>query len=351
MPPPDADDLRLLESIPLPDGVTPEAWAEEKIYWQNPRIRALLGCSAILEPVYESNQAILNCSPERLAEIWAAVRKVARLVTDEVIPLLERPSVIPRLEEARTRTRLAGGVLASTLIEEIERMPERIEAERSKEFRKLLCVSLGQLHDFLQDAFAELMANDPRSFHDSGYFLSRRFRRDVEEAEWLLATVDALALRLDELEHRRQRDLAAVREGLGRMAALPGDGALEATSVLFHDLVNDLTPRLKEAVALRGIRFAELEVVDRWAIELPARCRVLLELLDLTESARRDGAPPAPRWEEAVLERTRDQLGELDGLLKDLRAFLPLWRQGIGNRRALSFRRLDAADEAARGDA
>ena len=340
----ESEAFRLLEAVPLPAGVTPEQWHEEKTYWQNARIRSLLGCSGLLEPVYESNQAILNCSPERLSEIWATVRKVARILADEVTPLLDGSSVIPKLEEARRRTQLAAGILGSTLIEEIERMPEQIEESRSKEFRKLLCISLGQLHDFLQDAFSDLMANDPRSFHDSGYFLSRRFRRDVEEAEWLLASVDTLAEHLDALEPRRQRDLAALLARLAGRDSLPGAEETAPTVLLLRELVRELTPRLKEAVALRGIRFAELEVVDRWAGELPAHCHVTLELFDLVERARSEGAAASPFWELAAVDRCRSLLGELDGLLKDLRAFLPLWRQGIGNRRALAFRRLEGAD-------
>ncbi len=340
----DAEEVRLLESIPLPEGVTLEQWTDEKSYWQNPRIRALLGCSGLLETVYESNQAILNCSPDRLAEIWSTVRQVAQLLSDEVMPLLDGASVIPKLEEARRRTFLAGGILSTTVVDEIERMPEQIEEGKSKELRKLLCVSLGQLHDFLQDAFADLMANDPRSFHDSGYFLSRRFRRDVEEAEWLLATVATLSARLEELEGRRQRDLVALIARLDGGAELPAAEDAAATCALLNDLVRELTPRLKEAVALRGIRFAELEVVDRWASDLPAHCHAALELFEIAARARSAGAEPAPSWERAAFERVRFLLGELDGLLKDLRAFLPLWRQGLGNRRALAFRRLEGGD-------
>lgn len=338
------EDVRLLESIPLPEGVTPGQWAEEKSFWQNPRIRALLGCSGLLETVYESNQAILNCSPDRLAEIWSTVRQVARLIGDEVMPLLDAPSVIPKLEEARRRTQLAGGILTSTVVDEIDRMPEQIEEGRSKDLRKLLCVSLGQLHDFLQDAFADLMASDPRSFHDSGYFLSRRFRRDVEEAEWLLATVEALSSRLEEFEGRRQRDLVALLAALDRETALPESEAATETGAFLADLVRELTPRLKEAVALRGIRFAELEVVDRWASDLPAHCHAALELFALAARARSAGTERSPAWERAAYERARVLLGDLDGLLKDLRAFLPLWRQGIGNRRALAFRHLEGGE-------
>jgi len=323
-----------LESVPLPDGVNPGQWQDEKARWQNPRIRSLLGCANILEAASESNQAILTCSPERLAEIWSSVRQVTHVVCDEVMPLLEGPSVVPKLEEARQRARAGAAILYSTVMREIEAMPEEIEEGRRKDFRRLLCVSMGQLDDFLQDAFSELMANDPRSFHDSGYFLSRRFRRDIEEAEWLLSTVDGLIERLEGLEERRRREL--------NPAALQwaGEGSPEGPAATFlRDLAEQLTPGLKEVVALRGIRFAELEVVDRWASELPIRCHVVLELWSVAgrAAAEDDGA----RGSQAILLRARELVSQLDGVLKDLRAFLPLWRSGIVHRRALAFRRAD----------
>lgn len=329
---PDAEPLAL-EAVPLPPGVTPGQWQEEKARWQNPRIRTLLGCANLLETASESNQAILSCSPERLAEIWATVLKVTHLVCDEVIPLLEGPSVVPKLEEARQRARAGAAMLYSTVIRDIERMPEEIEEARRKDFRRLLCVSLGQLDDFLQDAFSELMANDPRSFHDSGYFLSRRFRRDIEEAEWLLSTVESLTEGLETFEARRRLELNPALAAGGERS--PEEGFAKAAAFL-RDLSDQLTPQLKEVVALRGIRFAELEVVDRWASELPIRCHVVLELWTL---AGRVGAAGGAR---VILQRAAELLGELDGLLKDLRAFLPLWRSGIVNRRALVFRRGEA---------
>jgi hypothetical protein len=325
-------DAEPLESVPLPGGVTLPQWQEEKARWQNPRIRALLGCANILEAASESNQAILSCSPERLEEIWTSVRRVTHLVCDEVMPLLEGRSVVPKLEEARQRARAGAAVLYSTVIREIEGMPGHVEEERRKEFRRLLCVSLGQLDDFLQDTFSELMANDPRSFHDSGYFLSRRFRRDVEEAEWLLATVDELIVRLEAFEERRRREL--------NPAALQWAGDGGPAAVFLRDLSGQLTPRLKEVVSLRGIRFAELEAVDRWASELPIRCHVVLELWAVAalEDPARDGIAEESR---VILRRARELVAQIDGTLKDLRAFLPLWRDGIVHRRALAFRRSD----------
>jgi hypothetical protein len=46
------------------------------------------------------------------------------------------------------------------------------------------------------------------------------------------------------------------------------------------------------------------------------------------------------------MARARELLGELDGLLKDLGAFLPLWRSGIVHRRALVFRRSETGESA-----
>lgn len=324
------------EHVQLPEGVTPAEWAEERSRWQNPRIRALLGCSAMLENVQESNQAILSCSPGRLGEIWAAVREVARLLGEELMPLLEGPSRIPALEAARRRTRFAASMIHSTVVDEIRRMPETIAAERSKEFRKLLCVAFGQIDDFLQNAFAELMSNDPRSFIDSGYFLSRRFRRDVTEAEWLLATVDALSAELT-LAEAHQRSLAILLPRLARRGEALDAADLRPLATLLRAMVDELTPRLKEIAALRGIRFAELEVVERWATELPVKSHVVLELWRLVEPAL-GGGVPTPAWARPALERMHGLLAEIDGLLKDVRAFLPLWRRSIGNRRALAFR-------------
>jgi hypothetical protein len=207
---------------------------------------------------------------------------------------------------------------------------------------------MGQLDDFLQDAFAELMANDPRSFHDSGYFLSRRFRRDVEEAEWLLETVDSLIGRIEALEERRRLELnpAALQWAGEGTREGPGHGPAAA---FLRDLASELTPLLKEVVSLRGIRFAELEVVDRWASELPIHCHIVLELWSVAGLAGLEqDSGTAAGGARVILLRARELVGELDALLKDLRAFLPLWRSGLVHRRALAFRRGDGEPPAAR---
>ncbi|HYN20470.1 MAG TPA: hypothetical protein VE078_05890, partial [Thermoanaerobaculia bacterium] len=83
----------------LPEGVTALDWALERVNYQNPRIRAFLGCIRLLDGVLESNYALLHCSPERLLDIWRKVRQVADLIRNRLSPLLEVRSKIPILEE------------------------------------------------------------------------------------------------------------------------------------------------------------------------------------------------------------------------------------------------------------
>src|SRR5258708_28261129 len=81
--------------ITLPEGVTVTDWALERVHWQNPRIRAFLGCIRLLEGVFESNYSLLHCSPERLLDIWAKVRQVSHPIRNRIPPPLPRPSRLP----------------------------------------------------------------------------------------------------------------------------------------------------------------------------------------------------------------------------------------------------------------
>ena len=97
--------------IVLPEGVTALDWALERINYQNPRIRSFLGCIRLIEGVLESNYALLHCSPERLLDIWRKVRQVTHLIRTRLAPLLDVPSHVPRLEEARQSAHLALSML------------------------------------------------------------------------------------------------------------------------------------------------------------------------------------------------------------------------------------------------
>jgi hypothetical protein len=339
--------------VALPEGVTVSDWALERIHWQNPRIRAFLGCIRLLEGVLESNYSLLHCSPERLLDIWGKVRQVAKLIRTRISPLLRGHSRVPALEEARLSAELSLNLLAAHVLDNLERFPAEVPPARLGEIRKLLCISIGQLHAFLQDTFGELMAKDPRSLHDADYFLSRRFPQDIEEAEWLHATVTRLQEYVQKLEQARPLHLTALIERMRLDQAMPISSVWEDTRVFVDVLLNGLTPKLKEVLALRGVRFQEMEILDRYAVELPIQCRILFALHDAGSEAvaamkAADSAASGERQQNvrdlrgahaAISRRMADLMNSLDVSLRDLVAFLPLWLEGIERRRALLLRR------------
>ena len=343
--------------ITLPEGVTVTDWALERVHWQNPRIRAFLGCIRLLEGVFESNYSLLHCSPERLLDIWGKVRQVSDLITHRIAPLLRSRSRIPALEEARQSAEISLDLLHGQVLAPLSRFPAAVTAEHLGEVRKLLCVSIGQLHAFLQDTFGELMASDPRSLHDSDYFLSRRFPQDIEEAEWLHATVARLIEYVDRLDQVRSTHLTAMTERMRADEKIATRQSWENTAALLEVLISGLTPKLKEVLALRGVRFHEMEILDRYAGEIPVYCRLLLELQDtgcsavaamqaaLSDSPANGGQNlrDLAACNAAVSHRLVGLLVKVDKSLQDLVAFLPLWLQAIEKRRALLLRR--AAEE------
>lgn len=340
------------QQVSLPEGVTALDWSLERTNYQNPRIRSFLGCIRLIEGVLESNYALLHCSPERLLDIWSKVRQVTHLIRTQLAPLLEAASPIPRLEEARQSAEMALGMLNTHVLRGLDRFPDQVPPGQIMEVRKLLCVSIGQIHSFLNDTFGEVMAADPRSLHDADYFLSRRFPRDIEEAEWLHATLIRLGQYLESLEADRQ-SLSAVAEAVRRDETVPSLSAWKATADFLDVLLTGLTPKLKEVLALRGVRFYEMEILDRHAFEVPHRCLLLLGLHE-TASEAVEGIKKAvggsqPEKEQGVRDlilchaafsrRIAAQLGEIDTVLRDLAAFVPLWVEAVEKRRALLLRR------------
>lgn len=339
--------------IELPEGVTALDWALERVNYQNARIRAFLGCIRLIEGVLESNYALLHCSPERLLDIWQKVRQVTVLIRTQLAPLLDVPSRIPRLEEARQSSGMALALLDDHVLSGIDRFPEEVPADQILEIRKLLCVSIGQIHSFLHDTFGEVMAADPRSLHDADYFISRRFPRDIEEAEWLQATLLKLQEYLHELETARPRHLASLAASLRRDETIPLRAAWDDTKAFLEALLSGLTPKLREVLSLRGVRFYEMEILDRYTFDIPARCRVLLELYETSSDVldgirdsvgesreeREQGVRDLIRCHAAFGRRMAAQMTEVDKALRDLVAFIPLWLEAIEKRRALLLRR------------
>ncbi len=345
------------QKVPLPEGVTALDWSLERINYQNPRIRSFLGCIRLIEGVLESNYALLHCSPERLLDIWGKVRQVASLVRTQLAPLLETASRIPRLEEARQSAEMALSMLDTHVLRGLDRFSDDVPAGQIMEVRKLLCVSIGQIHSFLHDTFGEIMAADPRSLHDADYFLSRRFPRDIEEAEWLHATLIRLGEYLDELDGDRQKRLASVAVAVRREETVPTPASWEPTGDFLKVLLSGLTPKLKEVLALRGVRFYEMEILDRHAFEIPHRCRLLLDFHEAASEAmegikagvgashaeQEQGVRDLIRCHAAFSRRIAAQISEIDTVLRDLVAFVPLWIEAVEKRRALLLRR--AAEE------
>jgi hypothetical protein len=345
--------------ISLPEGVTLADWSRERTYWQNPRLRAFLGCIRLLGSVMESNYAILHCSPERLLEIWRKVREVADLMLTQIAPLLDNPSPVPELEEARSHAEVSLTMLADTVLADLDRFPhDAIPHDQMMEMRKMLCVSIGKIHAFLQDTFGQLMAGDPRSLHDADYFLSKRFPQDVEEAEWLHATVFKMQGYIGDLDADRAKRLAPMVRLLRTEQSVPPERAWDDTRSFLGLLLGELAPKLKEVLALRGIRFHEMEILDRLAAELPEQCQVVLALYEAAREAtsqmKLSSGKDRPEREQNVRDlllchgvfagRMARFLSEIDKTLRDLVAFVPLWLDGIEMRRALLLKRAGLAD-------
>jgi hypothetical protein len=317
----------------LPPGVALMEWSRERQEWQNPRIRTLLGCINLIGGVLESNYAILHCSPDRLRDIWRRVCSVSRSIKDTLRPLLAEESVIPAIEEERSAASAGLDMLCWNVLDNLDESLIPGEPDELLEVRKQLCVAIGQINGYLQDTFGRVMAADPRSQHDSDYYLSHRFPRDIEEAEWLYTTVTGLHQFLEDVikplcntELPRFVTLLSTRTEPGAIDSWSG--------VLLHldRIMEGLVAKLKEILALRGIRFAEMEALDRYTLEIPRTMAVLTALHELLLET---DANTTGRVRRAVLVRIIGIVQELDAVLLDLSSFVPLWLASIEERRAL----------------
>lgn len=335
-------------TVALPEEVSAAAWSLERDRIQNARIKALLGCIQMLDEVLDSNYAILHCSPDRLREIWRRVREVVDSIRIHVAPLLEEPSVVPTLEEARQQARASFQVLAGSTLENLDRHSPELPTDGLLGMRKLLCVSIGEVHAFLQDTFGRIMAADPRSQFDQDYFLSRRFPRDIEEAEWLYRGVANLSEYVHEVLKESTETVLPLIQRLHQEELLPAETAWQAMRE-FMDLLRDLTTKLNELLTLRGIRFDEMEILDVYARELPSKYHQLTSLYtagrDICQRIRASTPSIREQREQSVTDLLHVhaaigvQVAELADashtMILDLDALLPIWYRSIGERRAL----------------
>ena len=325
-------------AIALPRGVSAAEWALERNAYQNARIRTLLGAIGLLERVMDSNVAILHCSPSRAREIWRQLREVAAIVQDRLGPLLRQPSPIPQLDEARRAVSLSLKLLEESTLVEIARRPEELPDHLVPEIRKLLCLLMGRLNAFLQDSFGALMGADPRSHHDRDYYLSKRFRRDVEEGEWLYQSVAEL----------NRLVLEPMMERLAGERWLPGPRSWEPVAGCLRR-AEEVARKLGVVLALHGIRFEELELLHEHSRELPLHCRgleVLNQAARETVAAIQSSVSEDPSAREQAVEalttchqsfsqQMLDHARRIHGTLVDLSAFLPIWLGNIAKRRSM----------------
>jgi hypothetical protein len=125
------------------------------------------------------------------------------------------------------------------------------------------------------------------------------------------------------------------------------------TTTFLTSLVRDLIPKLKEILALRGIRFDEMEVLDRYTLEIPANCQLLLEghgvARELLSSLEREAGGSLAERNQCARDltachrilslRLARRMDTIETALSDLAAFIPLWLTSIERRRALLLRR------------
>jgi hypothetical protein len=336
------------QTVALPDDVSVAEWSLERNRIQNERIKAVLGCIRMLDEVLDSNYAILHCSPDRLQEIWRRVREVVEAIRNHVGPLLEVPSVVPRLEEARLETLTAFEILEGTTLKSLDGHSPELPTDGLIGLRKLLCVAIGKLQAFLQETFGRIMEADPRSKFDRDYYLSRRFPRDVEEAEWLYRGVVNLSGYVGEVLAESTATILPLVKRLHDETTLPPEKAWE-TMREFVTLLSDLSTKLNEILALRGIRFDEMELLDLYARQLPEKFHQLTALYqagrDISDRIKASTTSAWTNREQSVTDVLQvhatigEQIGKLaqsiHDMVLDLNAFLPIWYRSIGERRAL----------------
>jgi len=333
--------LRSTKDALLPAGVSEQAWEEERARVQNPRIRAFLKCIDTLEPVRESNYALLHCSPGRIEEILGIVRNLSRMIAEDVAPLVRMPSVVPELESARESIELYFSTIEKDVLVPIERLSGKPGQQQIGDVRRFLCIAIGKLHAFLVDSQSQFLAADPRSQHDADYFLSRRFPRDVEEAEWLHASVLRLSALLEELEKGREAALVARSTRVQTGGTTPDRADWARTAAYLGAIRDALLPLLREILTLKGIRMSEIELIEGHSASLLPECALAFELSELGGLIASESSDE--RAASIVADRLDKVLGSISFRIRDLVSFLPLWERGVSHRRALILKKQLAA--------
>lgn len=329
----------------LPAGVREEAWRVEQRTLQNPRIRTLLRALSKLDGLVDGNLTLLHCSAEVLAEALRKTKQASQILATQFATVIEPPSVVPAIEEELESIRYAFENLERAALADLRKLT--LSPARSEQMgnRKLLSLCIGRLHAFLQDSLVRLLAADPRSRHDSNHYLMKRFLKEKEDTEWLHYSVCELRDELEALNRWRELSLTRISAAIRREGVLPSGEAELVLRRFLARLQVDLLPCLRSLLTQSGVRYEEVEVLDRMVVEIPKLC-TLIEVLWTTtreaevnlEQLRRDGiserAMATPRIVlDDLCRRVADQIERLDQQVKDLSIFVPFWQYGVEGRR------------------
>ncbi len=197
------------------------------------------------------------------------------------------------------------------------------------------------------------MEADPRGRHNADYFMSRKFPRDIEEAEWLHASVAHLQIYLQKLESTRRHRLSTAMEALQQERMIPYGRAWQELEEFLELVADDLASKLRSILSLRGVRFDEMEILDHYVIEVPIICRQVSELgaagravtdqmksnAGLTRDEREATVSALLDCHAVLAKRIYRLLNSLHRSLRDLWMFVPFWLEAIEKRRALLLKR------------
>lgn len=337
------------QELELPEGVTQAEWDFERTHFQDPRLRGLLYCLRLLDDVVVSDKAVLHCSSERLQDIWRKTRSIGDFIVHRLSPLLEEPSPLPLLEEARRSCQVAVRMLANTTLHELNRLPHKVPQEREQEVRKVLCAGMGQLQDFVSDVLRQLILGDPRSDNEARGWFSPGFLQRVDEAACVRSAVAELDAELQELAQMRPPRFVALLEQAEEEVSVPSRGMWEDVVQYVDVLLEHLVPKLKDLVSMPGVRVDEIAALDRYTSEIARASSGLKAVYAVGRDAHDQATAELDRVEEEpeagrrVLMRVQavlsqhivDLMHHIDDRLRDLTAFVPLWLGNLDRRRAL----------------
>ncbi len=202
----------------------------------------------------------------------------------------------------------------------------------------------------------EILGSDPRSQHDSDYYLSKRFAQEIEESEWLYSSVYELRDYVDELQKTCSDEFKEIMVGMKTDQMITHQAAWEQTRKLIDLLLGGLTPKLKEVLAHRSIRLIEIQRMDGYAFEIPHRCKALMEVYEtgreVIEGIKASAGTALGEREQSVRDLTSTHrvvsarmtvlLSRVDDTLRDLAAFIPTWMAAIESRRCLMLTKIPA---------